>query len=371
MKFFCNGTELSEATNTVSKAVASNKNIPILEGIKISAVGKTVTLSAFDEELYIEKKILADIHTEGEIIVSGKLFNDYVNKISNHESIGIELDLNNKIKIYFGKNSLEMNCYDSKGFASLGEFSDKNSFKMKQGEMKELFDRCIFCSTPNSENYQLVKNLHMEVIGDKVQAYCLDGMRMALNKKPVTEVKGEIKCSILAKTVNDLIKILNDGEEEVKVILEKRALLLDAGYTKIRIGLMSVDHFDYNAIIPVGNNNELIVNKNELNEALNRVSIISRESHNNASFFTIDESSLNITCENEKGRINENIECKYDGAERKIYVKNKYIQEAISRIKEDFVKIIINEDKNKPIIVTRVDEDDYICIILIVRNLGY
>ena len=55
----------------------------------------------------------------------------------------------------------------------------------------------------------------------------------------------------------------------------------------------------------------------------------------------------------------------------KIYVKNKYIQEAISRIKEDFVKIIINEDKNKPIIVTRVDEDDYICIILIVRNLGY
>ena len=108
MKFFCNGLELSNATNIVSKAVAANKNIPILEGIKISAQGKTVILSAFNQQIYIEKTILADVYEEGEVMVNGKMFNDCANKISGMDKVCIERGLNNKLTISFDILILEI-----------------------------------------------------------------------------------------------------------------------------------------------------------------------------------------------------------------------------------------------------------------------
>ena len=53
MKFYCDGTNLSNAANTVSKALAVNKNIPILEGIKLEASENKLTLSAYNQEIYI------------------------------------------------------------------------------------------------------------------------------------------------------------------------------------------------------------------------------------------------------------------------------------------------------------------------------
>ena len=60
MNIICNGTQLSEALTRVIKALPVKKTIPILEGVKLSAYGNTLTLTATDTELAIQKTITAD-----------------------------------------------------------------------------------------------------------------------------------------------------------------------------------------------------------------------------------------------------------------------------------------------------------------------
>ena len=103
-----------------------------------------------------------------------------------------------------------------------------------------------------------------------------------------------------------------------------------------------------------------------MESSLNRASIISRETHNNGIFITVEDNNLIINSENEKGKINEYVECKYDGESIKIGLNNKFLSDAIARVKEDYVKITI-EDSRKPIIVKRMDGEDYRCIILPIR----
>ena len=74
MNIICNGTQLSEALTRVIKALPVKKTIPILEGVKLSAYGNTLTLTATDTELAIQKTINADVKIEGEALVPGKLF---------------------------------------------------------------------------------------------------------------------------------------------------------------------------------------------------------------------------------------------------------------------------------------------------------
>ena len=62
----CHGVDLSDAFLSVSKAISTKITNPILEGIKLVAEDDTLTLSATDTELSIERKIKANIKEEGE-----------------------------------------------------------------------------------------------------------------------------------------------------------------------------------------------------------------------------------------------------------------------------------------------------------------
>ena len=55
MKLICNGNDLSDAVGKVFKAVGSKTTNPILESIKLKAESGALTLSATDQELFIEK----------------------------------------------------------------------------------------------------------------------------------------------------------------------------------------------------------------------------------------------------------------------------------------------------------------------------
>ena len=57
MKLICEGLDLSDAVLKVLRATAVRTTNPILEGIKLSAKEDSLTLSATDLEISIEKTI--------------------------------------------------------------------------------------------------------------------------------------------------------------------------------------------------------------------------------------------------------------------------------------------------------------------------
>ena len=84
MKFSCNQQSLSKALNIVSKAVTSRTTIPILKGILLKVNGEgTLTMSASDLDLSIEKSLKVENFREGEVVVYAKLFGDIIRKLPN------------------------------------------------------------------------------------------------------------------------------------------------------------------------------------------------------------------------------------------------------------------------------------------------
>ena len=78
MKLICEGLDLSDAVLKVLRATAVRTTNPILEGIKLCAKEDTLTLSATDLELAIEKTINAEVKLEGEVVVPGKFFSEFI-----------------------------------------------------------------------------------------------------------------------------------------------------------------------------------------------------------------------------------------------------------------------------------------------------
>lgn len=365
MKFYCDGNNLSTAANIVSKALAVNKNIPILEGIKLNAHDNELTLSAYNQELYIEKTIPAEVLSEGELVVNGRIFTDYANKISNRDRIEIEKGLKNKIVFKIGKSSSEINYYEIVNFPDLGSYNDDVSVKIKEKELKELFERAIFCVSLN-DNRILLKSCNIEVKGESLEAVCLDGFRVGISRKKPESKKGIFKSVVLGKTISDIIKILSDSEEEVTVSRYNNTVVFDLGHTKIRTSTVEGEFYKYENNLPKTVRTEITVKKDELEECLVRAGIISRENYYNTVMINIEQNVMNIVAESEKGKIDEYIDCNVSGEDLKICLNNKYLQEAVARIKEDFVRIKF-DGGTRPIMVEKMEGDEFRCIILPVR----
>ena len=123
MKFIANSTELSEALITVSKAISGKTNIPILEGVKMSASGDEVTLSATDLDLFIETRIKASVKMEGETVVTGKLFTEFVKKLVEVEEIELEKYSTSLVVRYKGNES-EFQCMEDDTYPEIKTVSD-------------------------------------------------------------------------------------------------------------------------------------------------------------------------------------------------------------------------------------------------------
>ena len=109
--------------------------------------------------------------------------------------------------------------------------------------------------------------------------------------------------------------------------------------------------------------------KEELLRCLSRVNIISKDLAFNKITVTIEEDKFLIMSESEKGKINESMDCKATGEKIKFGINSRFLTDAVSRIKEDYLRIEI-EKSVKPILIKRTDGEDYKCVILPLRLIG-
>jgi DNA polymerase-3 subunit beta len=143
MKFICNTEELSNALGTVSKALSSKPNIPILEGIKISVLGDTVTLTATDLELFIETKIKATVKLEGDAVVNGKFINEFVRKLTHLNEVEVEKS-GSTLVIKYGDNETEIQCLEEDTYPEIRKVSDEVFMTVKEGDLKEAVESIVY-----------------------------------------------------------------------------------------------------------------------------------------------------------------------------------------------------------------------------------
>ena len=107
MKVICEGLDLSDAVLKVSKALSLRTTNPVLEGIKITAEGDSLTLLATDLDLTIEKKIKAEVLMEGETVVVGKYFIEFIKKLEN-EQVELSRLYDGQLKIKYADSESEL-----------------------------------------------------------------------------------------------------------------------------------------------------------------------------------------------------------------------------------------------------------------------
>ena len=362
----CQGLELSEGLLRVSKAISNKIANPILEGIKIIAEEDTLTMSATDTELTIEKKIKAEVRQEGETVVPGRFITEFVKKLTNTQ---IELEVNdkNQLTIRYEDSESVIQCYNPVEYPGFKNVESKEYFGISQKDFKTCVNKSIF-AVALDDSRPILKGVLFDINNNELNVVALDGYRLSRVKKTI---KSNMTNSIVvpARSLNELSKMIEDSDEIINIYVGEYTIMADLGDTKVTSRLLEGDYINYKQIIPVNFETFVIVNKEQFEQALERATLLSRASSSNYVKFDIKESNLCITSNSELGNLKENIPVSVSGKDLIISFNPRYYLESLRVNTNEFVKLCFN-NPSTPCVIVPTEEDEFLYLILPVRVIG-
>jgi len=362
----CQGLELSEALLKVSKAISSKITNPILEGIKMVAEDDTLTLSATDTELSIEKKIKANVKSEGETVVPGRFITEFVKKLTN-SIIELEVNDKNQMLIKYEESESIIQCYNPIEYPGFKKINTSNYFALTSKDFKSCVNKTIF-SVALDDSRPILKGVLFDINKKEVNVVALDGYRLARVKKAVN---ANIEKSIVvpARSLSELSKLIDDSDDIINIYIDEYTIMADLGDTKVTSRLLEGDYINYKQIIPANYESFVTVNKAQFEESLERATLLSKTSNNNFVRFEIKENNILLTSNSELGNLKENIPVTLAGKDLTISFNPRYFLESLKVVANDFVKICFN-DPARPCVIVPTENDEFLYLILPVRVIN-
>lgn len=367
MKFTCSQQSLSKALNTVSKAVTTRTTIPILKGILLKASSDgTLTLSASDLDISIEKKINVNVEEEGSVVVLSKLFSNIIRKLPNEEILIEEKD-DNTIMIKTISSEFTIVGLPTDEFPNINEIEDKSNMLSFDKEIfKDMVNKTSFAASID-ESKGIIVGVLMEIEPDAVNMVALDGFRMAVAREQMKSADST-KIIISSKIINEVNKIISEteSEEDINIMLSDKKAVILVDNTKIIIRLMEGDFINYKSIIPTVNKTKVEIGRSILLQSIERASLLAKEGKNNLIKLTIKNNLMTITSKSEEGNVKEEIIMEKTGDDLEIGFNSKYVIDVLKAVDDEQVLMEFNTSTT-PCLVKPIAGNSFEYLILPVR----
>ena len=338
MKVKCQGAELSDALAKVTKALPIKRSNPILDGVKITAQGDILTLFATDLELAIEKKINAEVLIEGECVIPGKLFAKKKKKIEDEE-LELDLEQDHSLLIRYLDSEVKIKGYDPEDYPIFKEVSKERSFNVMKKEFKQLINKIIF-NVATDEARPALRGCCLNIKEDHVEGVASDGYRLGLVKVPIVN-NGIIETIVIpAKSMMELSRLIDDEDESMTVYVDRNYVMVDDELkTKVVTRLIAESYISYSKIIQTAFDSVVTVDKKSIENAIDRVSLINRNSKRYCVKFDIKESVMTLSAESEDGNVNEKVPVTLNGKDLTAGFNSKYVMDCLKAIDDEYITL--------------------------------
>lgn len=367
MKLICNGLDLSDAVLTVSKALNSKTTNPVLEGIKLSASGDKLVLTATDTELTIEKTIKADVLMEGETVVTGKVFGDFVKKLEG-EQVELYKPEGDKLQIRYADSNSDIQVMNAEDYPKISKNVNANYFDMKQSDFKSVVEKTVFaCATDDSR--PVLKGCLFEIDNDGLTVVALDGFRMSVVKKELILKTGNFKAIVPSRTLMEITRLLNKDDDVLRISVEDNALKVEVSDTVLISRLIKGDFIRYKDIMPKEFITNVRINRQMFVGSIERASVVARSEKLNVVKLEIKDGFMNVLAKSEIGTVNENIPVTVDGKDVTIAFNGRYLLDYLKTTDEEFISMNLNSPID-PCVMMPVLNTDYTYLVIPIRING-
>lgn len=363
MKITCLRTDLAAAISNVSRAVSSKATIPALEGVLLKAYGDQLNVSGYNLEIGITTDIDATIQSEGEIVLSARLFLDIVRRLP-EEIVSIETDERMVTYINCGHADYQIVGMSSVEYPDLPTFEQTDGITLASKVLRDMIRQTVYAVSDNMSKPIYTGSLY-ELEDGMLHIVAIDGYRMAIRSEAV-DSESRTSFVVPGKTQLEILKLLTEDEEPVDIIIGQRHITFKVKSYRVISRLIEGTFLDYKATIPKDSKTELVIGTRMMMDSVERMSLLNNERIQSPVRCKFAENEIRLSCASAVGRATDTIEVPIMGESMEIGFNNRYMLDALRNTDTDEVKLVLNSPIS-PIVIKPVSGDSFLSIVVPMR----
>jgi DNA polymerase-3 subunit beta len=324
--------ELLEPLAAVSGIIERRHTLPILSNVLIERAPGALSFLATDIEIQITARSAAEASGEARAVTVGaRKLVDILRALPEGAEVTLQLQ-DKRMLVKAGKSRFALQTLPAEDFPRLARPAGEVArFALPQKALRRLLGLVQYAMAQQDIRYYL-NGLLMVVEEQALKLVATDGHRLAYAQLGLEAKLPRQEVIVPRKTVLELVKLLADTDEELRIELSATQAAFAFGGVELVSKLIDGKFPDYTRVIPVGHKNVLAIEREVLRQALSRAAILSNEKFRGVRLVLTD-GSLRVVCSNaEQEEAEETLEVRYQGEALDIGFNVNYLLDALNNV---------------------------------------
>ncbi len=355
MRFSLSREALLKPLQQVVGVVERRQTLPVLSNLLVEVRGVELSFTGTDLEVEMVARSVVEDAEDGETTIPARKLFEIVRALPDGCRVTVSVS-GDKATVSAGRSRFTLATLPANDFPSVDALEGVERVSLSEALLKDLIERSAFAMAQQDVRYYL-NGLLFDLRDDSLRCVATDGHRLALCEAALpggSNTKRQI--IVPRKGVLELQRLLEGGDGLVELELARNHLRMRRQDVSFTSKLIDGRFPDYEAVIPIGADKTVEVNREVLRSALQRAAILSNEKFRGVKLEALP-GLLRIVAHNpEQEEAHEELEVDtvIDGLA--IGFNVTYLLEALAALKSESVVLNLR-DANSSVLVREKDSD--------------
>lgn len=357
---------LLKPLQTVIGIVERKQSLPILSNVLIKKTASELNFVATDLEIQITSRFsdTGQSNSTDEITVAAKKLQDILRVFPDESKITLDIQ-DGRLLVKVNKSKFSLQTLPAQDFPIMVEQNEPiETIQIGQGQLKKLFSMVQYAMAQQDIRYYL-NGVLLVVDGNALKLIATDGHRLAYTSTKLDKEYPKQEVILPRKTVNELIKLLADTDEKIKLDLWQNQIRMSFSNISLTSKIIDGKFPDYDRVIPKYNNH-LTLDRISILQALQRAAILSNEKFRGVRFVLTEKNLRIISSNSEQEEAQEDMETDYHGTALDIGFNVNYLLDGLNNSTEKNTTFSFG-DPNSSILITVPGNEEFKYVVMPMR----
>lgn len=358
MKFSAQRETLLSPLQHVVGAVERKQTNPVYGNVLLLADDGYLTVTATDSEIEMQARVEMHVDQSGSTTVPARKLLEICKHLPDSSRINFEYS-GDKVILKSGRSRFTLATLPAEEFPSVDELDSPQKVILSSGMLHQCIKNTAFSMAQQDVRFYL-NGMLLEISADRLTCVATDGHRLAFAQCSTdADPETPVRSIIPRKSIAELQKLLGsvDAEEPVTMLVTAQHLQVQVSGVRLSSKLIDGRFPDYNRVIPINGDKEILIDCQTLKASLTRASVLSNVNYRGVRL-ALSTGVLTISSNNpDQEEAIDELEVEYTGESAEIGFNVMYLLDVLNTIDSVNARIIVKDGGSSALIIPETNSD--------------
>lgn len=344
---------LQQAVNVVER----RQTMPVLANLLVVVEEDRLSVTGSDLEVEMVAQTRLEQGEPGETTIPARKWFDIVRALPDGCEVTVRQQ-QDKVVVSAGRSRFTLATLPAQDYPAADQLEVLETVRLPEATLKALIERTAFAMAQQDVRFYL-NGLLLDLAPARLRCVATDGHRLALCEAPLEEAAGvqsRRQLIVPRKGVLELQRLLEGGDGDIELEIARSHVRMRRNDVVFTSKLIDGRFPDYEAVIPIGADKLVTVEREALRAGLQRASILTSEKFRGVKI-EVRPGLLKITSHNpEQEEAAEEVEAETAVQDLAVGFNVTYLLDAISALRGEKVVLQLR-DGNSSALIREVDSE--------------